>query len=322
MENIFYVCACTKENGGLYGYKIDDKDTVTELCHYPVGQPMYMAIEGDSLYAVLREPEPTQSGVIRFRIRDDYSLTPASELQLTHGAVAAHICVHNGQVYCPNYLGGSTILLPDRMVVHLGRGIDPNRQTTSHPHQALITPDEKYVVINDLGTDEIRLFDLALSEQVSVARTPDGSGARHGVFSPDGQYYYCVGEMGGDVSAYSYHDGKMTYLHTVSVLPDGFTGYNKSAAIRLHNGFLYISNRGHDSVCVLKAEGERVTRVGFIPTEGKSPREASIVGDLLMCGNEETNDVTVFRLREDGLSDGCIARIAIPNPIGIIEYVS
>ena len=321
MKRIFYVCACTKEKGGLYGYSIDENAQIHELSYYPLDRPMYMAIEKDKLYAVLREPEPTQSGVLCFRINEDYSLSPCSDIALTHGAVAAHICVHKGKVYCPNYLGGSTILLPDRMMIHLGSGVDPIRQTTSHPHQALITPDEKYLVVNDLGTDRIRIFDLELTRSVSVARTPDGSGARHGVFSEDGRYYYCVGEMGGDVSAYSYRDGVMTYRNTVSVLPKDFHGKNKAAAIRLHDGKLYISNRGHDSVCVLRAENEKLIRIGFIPVEGKSPREASFVGDFLLCGNEETNDVTVFALRADGLSDGCIARISLPNPIGINEYI-
>ena len=323
MKRIFYVCACTKEKGGIYGCSIEERKKGAEvrvLSYFSVEQPMYMAIDGDTLYAALREPEPTQSGVVRFRINEDYTLTKISEVELTHGAVAAHICVHKGKVYCPNYLGGSTILLPDRMAVHLGRGVDPNRQTTSHPHQALITPDEKYLVVNDLGTDEIRIFDLDLTKQLSSARTPNGSGARHGVFSEDGRYYYCVGEMGGDVSVYSYHEGKMIYKSTVSVLPEDFHGCNKSAAVRLHDGKLYVSNRGHDSVCVLKADGENLSRIGFIPTVGRSPREASFVGDFLLCGNEETNDVTGFALRPDGLSDGCICRLPLPNPIGINEY--
>ncbi|KAL9577997.1 MAG: hypothetical protein Q9212_006009, partial [Teloschistes hypoglaucus] len=63
-----------------------------------------------------------------------------------------------------------------------------NRQKAPHPHQVLLDPFGKYLVIPDLGSDLLRIFyfnrsSLAISERPSVP-VPPGSGPRHGVFEP------------------------------------------------------------------------------------------------------------------------------------------
>lgn len=320
MNPVCFICSHDAEQGGIYCFRVHSDGHMEQLSYYPLDRPGYLAWEGDTLYAVQREALPSQSGVVRFHVNGDYTLTPFGDTLMTHGVVAAHVCVFNGQIYCPNYLSGTTICLPDRMMVHLGKGVDPDRQECSHPHQVLPTPDGKYILVNDLGTDEIRMFDTAFTHEIATAKTPAGSGARHGIFSPDGAYYYCVGEMGGNVSVYAYTNQRLTYLDTVSVLPETYHGYNKSSAIRIYNGRLYVSNRGHDSVCVLDMEGAKLTVKGFIPVLGESPREFNFVGDFLISGNEDTDDVTVFKMRPDGFGDDCGVRLPIKKPWGILPY--
>ncbi|KAL9580480.1 MAG: hypothetical protein Q9203_006281, partial [Teloschistes exilis] len=63
-----------------------------------------------------------------------------------------------------------------------------NRQKAPHPHQVLLDPFGKYLVIPDLGSDLLRIFhfnrsSLAVSERPSVP-VPPGSGPRHGAFEP------------------------------------------------------------------------------------------------------------------------------------------
>lgn len=314
-----FVCS-HDQDGGIYCFEIYENGNLNQLSFIHADRPSYAIISDGMLYALLREPLPTQSGVAKYKINEDFSLSQSGDIELTHGGVAAHLCLHYGKLYCVNYLGGTTICMPDKMAVHLGRGKDSVRQLSSHPHQVQPTPDGKYILINDLGTDEIRIFDLSLNYELFKAKTPDGSGARHGIFSSDGKYYYCVGEMGSDVSVYEYGDCNLKYLKTVSVLPSGFSGSNTSSAIRMRKGRLYISNRGHDSICVLSGEGSDLHAEGFIDVMGESPREFNFAGDFLISGNENTNDITVFKMRSDGFADWCGVRLPIKKPWGITLF--
>ncbi|KAI4195108.1 MAG: hypothetical protein LQ350_007386 [Teloschistes chrysophthalmus] len=63
-----------------------------------------------------------------------------------------------------------------------------NRQKAPHPHQVLLDPFGKYLVIPDLGSDLLRIFyfnrsSLTINERPSVP-VAKGSGPRHGVFEP------------------------------------------------------------------------------------------------------------------------------------------
>ena len=323
-KNIFFVCSHSADaDGGIYTFELTDSGSLRQLSFVRADRPSYAAISDGFIYATLREPLPMQSGIIKYRINGDFSLTQVGDIQPTHGGVAAHLCIHSGKVYCANYLGGTTICLPDKMAVHNGKGVNPVRQLSSHPHQVLPTPDGEYMVITDLGTDSVRIFDLQLANEVFTAKVPDGSGARHGIFSQDGKYYYCVGEMGSDVSVFEYRSGKMNYIKTISVLPENFKGQSTASAIRMYGGKIYISNRGHDSICVLSADGSDIRAEGFIPAFGESPREFNFVNNHLICGNENTDDITVFKMRPDGFADYCgdQTRISIKKPWGITPLI-
>ena len=46
------------------------------------------------------------------------------------------------------------------MIEHEGSSVNPDRQEVSHPHMIVTTPDNRFAVVPDLGTDKIYLYDL------------------------------------------------------------------------------------------------------------------------------------------------------------------
>lgn len=92
-------------------------------------------------------------------------------------------------------------------------GPNAARQAGAHPHQVLVDPMKKYLLIPDLGGDLIRVFyidpqTLQISLRPSIPVTP-GSGPRHGAFhvqhSPgkeDIYFYYLVTELGNTITGY------------------------------------------------------------------------------------------------------------------------
>ena len=89
---------------------------------------------------------------------------------------------------------------PVQVFGHAGSGPDASRQDGPHAHFVAIAPGGQFVVVADLGTDELRRYarDTAsgLLAAAGIAATlPPGTGPRHLAFAPDGRTAYVVGEL-------------------------------------------------------------------------------------------------------------------------------
>ena len=85
-------------------------------------------------------------------------------------------------------------------------------------------------------------------------------------------------------------------------MPEGFAGDNSTAELELHptGRFLYVSNRGHDSIAVFRVD-QRDGRLSFVEhrgTQGKTPRSFGIdpSGQFLLAANQGGDAIVVFRI--------------------------
>ena len=313
-----YFCAF-REDGGIYHYT-KEGDTLTFCDKTDLDRPSYMAIADGRAYVLLRELEPKtyQGGMVSFDIDGEGRLTGATEPITSHGRATCHISVLNGAVYAANYLSGNAVRFPNLVVTHEGKGPHPTRQTSPHTHYIAPTPDGKYLLCTDLGLDRIFTYTPDL-KRVSVANVPAGAGVRPRAFSDDGATVYAVNELASSVSVFSYSDGVLTYRGTCEGLPD-FEGQNTAAAIRVHGGFVYASQRGADCISRFAIEGDGLRLVDNTPCGGGSPRDFLIVDDLMLCTNETTDDVTVLRVKADGSLTPTDIRLEMPHPLCVVAY--
>lgn len=217
-----------------------------------------------------------------------------------------------------NYRDGYVAALPigpdgtlgaPNFVRHSGRGVNPERQEKPHVHSVTLSPDNRHVVVCDLGLDKV--FSYALDPATAqltpaaapFATTEPGSGPRHFKFSPDGKYGYAITEMGGTIAVFDYAaaTGALTPKQTISTLPADFTGLKWNAEVRVHpNGrFVYGSNRTHDSIAVFATASDgRLTLVEITPSGGKTPRNFALSpdGKWLVCGHQDSDHLTVFKV--------------------------
>jgi 6-phosphogluconolactonase len=147
--------------------------------------------------------------------------------------------------------------------------------------------------------------------------TPKDTGPRHLVFHPtleirggfdcDAQVAYVVNEQGNSITMYHAILNPINWLleskQTLSTLPADFKGTNACAEIRLHptHRFLYVSNRGHDSIAgfrIDKTTGE-LTSLGQTPTE-KTPRSFDIdpSGKFLFAAGESSGRLAAYRVND------------------------
>ncbi len=321
MRTVFI--ASRDEKGGILRCALSEDGQLNLLDITPIDKPSYLCRDKDRLYALLREPFQLMSGLSTYQINPDGSLFPIGGMKSTHGLYSAHLYAREGKVWIANYIDGTVALLQtegkntpvqDKIIAFKGSGPDKRRQLSSHPHCVVPTPDSRYLCLCDLGTDRIYVMTPDL-ELVSVCQLPSGCGPRHLVFSRDGKVAFSSNEMESSVSVLRYLDGTLKYIYTVSTLPAEYQGISTAAGILLSNdgNYLYVSNRGHDSVSVFRVADEKLTLEGFIPCFGISPREIALAGDFLLCGNELSDNVTVFSLK-DGLPSAPVCDFKVKMP--------
>ena len=65
--------------------------------------------------------------------------------------------------------------------------------------------------------------------------------------------------------------------------------------------FVYVANRGPNTVATFAWDGDGAQLVGEVSTEGDWPRHMTLVGDHLYVTNQISHSVTTFRVdRESG----------------------
>ena len=219
-----------------------------------------------------------------------------------------------------NYGSGSAAVLPigrdgklgaaTDVVQHAGKSINPDRQTGPHAHCVTLDLANRFAFVCDLGLDKILTyrFDAArgrLSPH-EPAYTPikPGAGPRHMVFRPDGRYAYVVNELNSTIAVFRYdaRAGILTELQTVSTLPEYFDGANSGAEIGVHPSgkYVYVSNRGHNSVVLFSVDPERgtLTYIEEQGTGGSKPRHFGIEPSArhLAIANQDSDTVLVCRV--------------------------
>ena len=242
-----------------------------------------------------------------------------------------------------NYSSGSLSVLPIQAdgslgtsvekIIHTGSGPDKNRQEKPHVHATVLSPDNRFLFVPDLGTDQIMIYHfnektgkLKAAKQ-PFAKTKPAAGPRHFTFHPSGKFAYIMEELSGSVTAFRYtaKSGSLKAIQNISSVPEGFTGQAGSADIHLSadGRFLYASNRGESNTIALyavNAADGKLSLIGHQPTLGKGPRNFSITpdGKHLIVANQVSDEMVIFnRNMETGLLTDTGKRIDAPTPVCI-----
>jgi 6-phosphogluconolactonase len=246
-------------------------------------------------------------------------------------------------VLVANYSSGTIAVFPILADGRLGEhtafvkdqgatGPNKERQEAPHAHWIETSPDNRFVLVADLGLDEVLVYKFDATSgtltpnEPAFARLKAGSGPRHAVFYPNGKFVFALSELSSTATSYAYDAKKGTLKETgtASTLPPGFSGRNDVAEAAVHpNGkFLYGSNRGNDSIAVLSIDpGNRtLAPAGGIPTGGKEPRHFAIdpSGKYLLAENQFSNNIVVFKI--DPGTGGLTATgqiVEVPSPVDI-----
>jgi len=268
-----------------------------------------------------------------------YAIAPASgRLGLlsrvgTRGITPAHLSfdhsgryaasVNYGDVALPESAGASVVVYrrgPDGEIDAVtsqatisGHGPDAARQDRPHAHCVRWTPDNRFVVVADLGVDRLVIFRFdatagSLSKHGEAELAP-GAGPRHFIFDANGTHAYVANELNSTLTSFAVapNTGTFTPIAAESTLPPGFAGTNYPAAIQLtpEGKHIVVANRFHDSIARFSIAPDGAARLlDEIPSGGSVPRDFAFdpSGRILAVANQESDRICLFRYGDGRLS--------------------
>ncbi|MEV4178494.1 beta-propeller fold lactonase family protein [Nonomuraea sp. NPDC049709] len=241
-------------------------------------------------------------------------LSPLDE-RPSEGHSPCHVAVDPGGTLlaAANYGDGTALLqrIDERgafagepiVLRHEGSGPNAERQEGPHAHQAVF--HDGLLHVSDLGTDEIRRYRLDGTPLEPIRMSP-GTGPRHFAFS--GGRLYVAGELDGTVTLI---EGERRTVVPAS----GHEGPNDPSHLQVEGDFVYVANRGPDTISVLRAAD--LSPVAEVASGGHWPRHFAIDGERMYVANQYSNDVTVLALR-DGVPEPAGEAYEVESPACVL----
>jgi 6-phosphogluconolactonase len=306
---------------GIYGYRFDSRTGKLHALglEAEVSNPSFLIEHPDHrfLYAV---SEDTAGMVNAFLLNPKTGKLSLVNRVSSKGDGPCHLALdREGRwLAVANYGSASVAILPLRkdgglgdaaaVVQQEGSGPNPQRQAGPHAHAVAFSPDNRYLLVADLGADKIFVyhFDVATGA-LRPAETPSvdcatGSGVRHLLFHPNGKVLYAINELASTVTVWNWDAAKaqLAELQTVPTLPPLFNGPSTAAELVMNAGasMLYASNRGLDCLALLVIDPVRftLTPLEYTPLIGQTPRHFALdpTGAFMLVGNQGSDSLMVY----------------------------
>jgi len=331
---------------GIYVYRFNAANGETkEISHIKTSNPSYLSISTDEkfVYAVNENGKNGNGGeVTAFSFDKKIGALSFINRQLSGGDHPCYIEIDKtGKwVFTGNYSSGtlsafsikkdSGLEPSDTIIRHNGKGINEQRQNGPHVHCTVISPDNKWLLVPDLGIDKTMIYGfdaitgkLTTGKQPFIASEP-GAGPRHFVFHPTKKLGYLIEELSGTVVAHKYKNGRYKRIQRVSTLAEGESSFAGSADIHISpdGKFLYASNRSNINNIVIYSLNKKgkLTLIGNQPTLGNTPRHFNFdpTGNYLLACNQNSNEIVIFKRNiKTGLLSDSGKRIQVGKPVCI-----
>jgi len=209
-----------------------------------------------------------------------------------------------------------------------------HRQRWPHLHQVNRDPySKKFFMVPDLGRDQIHMFNINNGNVIhlGVQQLRKGAGPRHMDFNKCHKVVYICGELDNTITVLKYNPAAvaavmkggyngnatvedqtnsiLTSIQTISTVPGDLEKKSTIAEMRLHPSgkYLYVGNRGHNSIAVFKVSPEdgTLTLVDIQDSLGAFPRHFNFdnTSRFLLVGNHASNTIVAFRILDTGKLD-------------------
>ena len=334
-----------KADTGIYVFEFNSKSgslKQTGLVEN-ITNPSFLTIspDGQFLYACTETRLPQEGSVSAFKIDSANGKLSFINKQPSGGENPVYLTVYKNNKFIinGNYTGGSVSVFTanengsinpySQFIQFADSSINKLRQDKAHIHATVFSPDNDFIFFPDLGADKIRVFKFDTSNLKPLLPTDNyelhsipGSGPRHLTFDPNGKFAYCIEELSGMISAYSYDHGKLDSIQRIFSYSKTQESYGSADIHISPDGlFLYASNRWFDentiSIFSIDPNNGKLKLIGHQNTYGDHPRNFTLdpTGKFLLVANQVTGNIVVFkRDLNSGLLSKTENEINVPGP--------
>ncbi|MBQ9914664.1 MAG: beta-propeller fold lactonase family protein, partial [Clostridia bacterium] len=288
----FYLASLATENKGLlWGSLENNRITLNSVCD-DIASRGYAIRSKDGSRLFSLSQKDGKEFVATYDIKNGSPVyIGAREIP---GGVSCHLTESpDGKfIYVANY-GKGTVDYVSTMDDTVGT-FDCNESGNSKMHMVQFRPGTNELFAVDLGCNCIYIFDYdketgALTKKSEI-KTKEG-GPRHLEFLSS-DLFYLVYENANLVDVFAFENSVFTCKQSLSTLPDGCDTESYGAAIKIADGRLYISNRGHDSIMqyVLLAD-HSLKSLACFALDGSFPRDFAVIEDKLLVTFQKSDKV-------------------------------
>ena len=301
---------------GIYRIELNtETETFNDLSLVVKTQnPTYLEYhkESHTLYSVY--DNNGQGGIAVWNYKDGKATLIESITQEGTPPAYVHYDSRRKEFMDANYHGGFVNIYKDHKIEKTLK-----YEPSGKAHFALTHPKTGDLYTVALGLDEI--FKYHNLELVSSFKTHEGAGPRHIVFHPTQPIIYLFTELSSEVIVLK--DGNtFGQIQVIATVPEDAPKSGAAIRITSDGRFLYVSNRGHDSITVFEIEDDyTLTQIQTISTYGEHPRDFNINPEEthLVVANRDTNNLTLFRRNPDtGLLTYISSDTQVPEAVSII----
>src|SRR5258707_10111464 len=228
---------------GIYGYRFNSETgELTQIGLAVEAENPTFLVPGPGERFVYAVNEGRQGTVSSFSFdKKSMKLQEVSRVS-SKGGGTTHIAVDQAGrcVFAANYGGGSVASFQVNNNGQLSEAVsffqysadEEKHERKPHAHRVTVSPDNRFLLVNDLGLDVIHVYRLDASTAKLMPHDPPlwrakmGYGPRALQFHTNGRVAYCVNELkptvnvlGGDSDR-----GGLTTLQDVSLVPEDYSG--------------------------------------------------------------------------------------------------
>ena len=335
----------TSTSKGIYAYSFESKTGEMKQIGLAaeLTNPSFLVLspDGKFVYSVGQSSETAgepRGSVFSFTLdRKKASLAPVNSASSV-GEGSTHVAVdHTGRcVFAANYSGGSVVSFAVDERGHLSEAVSffqykadaALHERSPHPHRVTVSPDNRFLLVNDLGLDEIHVLHLDAATAKLTPNDPPlwksapGYGPRALQFHPNGKLAYCVNELTPTVNVLGWDSdrGTLTTLQDISLVPEGYHGLAAPSDIVFDKEmrFAYVASRLDDFMATFTVgpDDGKLSLLERTSCGGKRPRHLALdpSDGWLLTANQDSNNIAVFARDK---KTGRLANTGKSFPLGV-----
>lgn len=329
-----------EEGIGLLSFHPDNQSLAHRVIQHSVNNPSFIIQEDRWVFAVEETAGEFGGKVKSFAWNEaKTALTPIDEVW-SAGDHPCHLSFQDGLLVVSNYSGGNfSVFRVDKQgalsliqtVQHQGKSIHEARQQGPHVHSATFSPDGKFLLVADLGTDKIHSYSVNPDAELPIQPFREftclpGDGPRHLTFSSDGNEVYVVQELSAVLEVFDYVADTLASKQRLSLTPTDFEGAVGAAEIRIapEGKHVYVSNRGDANTitCFQKTDAGQFEQLQQVSSGGIMPRNFNLTpdGNFLLVVHQGSGDVVVFeRNPESGKLQQLPEKLPLSKPVYLLS---